>query len=110
MTDNEIIKALTVCSSAYFMCHDCPYFAHKGDCVNEMKNDAIDLIKRQQEMIEALIAGQETLRKHFVEEKDKIVEQLEAESRFYNSASDNDQLIRQGVNIAVEIVKGVQNE
>ena len=41
---------------------------------------------------------------------DLIVERLESEARFYNSASYTDQAIRSGVKVAIEIVKGVINE
>lgn len=77
MTDKEIMEALRVCSMyAVPKCEICPYYKQE-DCVEKSANDAIDLIQRQQEEISALIAGQETLQKHFAEKLDGIVEQLE---------------------------------
>jgi Lar family restriction alleviation protein len=36
---------------------------------------------------------------------ERIMERLESESRFYNSASDSDQYIRNGIKKAIEILK-----
>ena len=56
MTDNEIIKALKVCSTyAVPQCESCPYYK-QDDCVEKSASDAVDLIKRQQEHIEDLEA------------------------------------------------------
>ena len=51
MTDNEIIKALNLCSTLPQGCGECPYFGRE-DCVADSAKDAIDLIQRQQEEIE----------------------------------------------------------
>ena len=62
----------------------------------------------QQEMIDALIAGQETLQKHFADKMDKIVEELKrlpnVNSDYWNFA---DLIDRED---AIEIVREVQNE
>ena len=65
MTDKEIIKALEKCSSGD-NCDGCMEFANPY-CMNNVMEHGLDLIKRQQKMIDALIAGQETLQKHFAE-------------------------------------------
>ena len=52
MTDNEIIKALEHCHSDKG-CDECPY-NYPTDCYNDLKRDALDLIKRQQKEIEEL--------------------------------------------------------
>ena len=113
MTDKEIMMALKLCTSKELpLCTSCPYYK-QDDCLQVSANDAIDLIKRQQEMIEALIAGQETLQKHFADKMGKIVELLKM-------CAVNEPLTENGVTvgtvkvmplpIALEIVKGVQNE
>lgn len=54
MTDAEIIKSLEVCGGED-SCRDCTYH-NKIDCVKKLKNDALDLINRQQAKIEELEA------------------------------------------------------
>lgn len=62
MTDNEIIKALECCSDTVnYQCNKCPLYV---DCEKAVIAEcALDLINRQKEQIESLIAGQETLQK-----------------------------------------------
>lgn len=68
MTDTEIIKALEDLLKNF-----------EGRVVDFMAiSSAIDLINRQQEMIDGLIAGQETLQKALAE-KNAEIEELEAE-------------------------------
>lgn len=119
MTDNEIIKALECCGDG-LDCSNCAFDdgdESMSECTSKLANAAFDLIQRQQEeikllkqrrvnMLEILEAVERGRDKGIKELRDKIVEQLESERRFYNSASEHDQLIRQGVSIAFEIVKG----
>ena len=72
MTDKEIIKGLECCLD-YLVgtCLDCPYNGlNDGDveCFDNGKRDALDLIKRQQETIDAVIAAQETLQKYIAKQ------------------------------------------
>ena len=62
----------------------------------------------QQEMIDSLIAGQETLQAHFAEEKEKLVEQLSDHYRIVYS--DEDLEWNRAISKAIAFVKGVQNE
>ena len=69
MTDNEIIKALECCTQQAG-CNGCPFLnslenKYRGGyaCAEEMRKSALDLINRLQDEREALINGQETLRK-----------------------------------------------
>lgn len=71
MTDNEIIKALKCCVLGE--CEECPAYDYIN-CNNAVKRLAIDLINRQKEAIDGLIAGQETQQKCIVE-KDKQIEE-----------------------------------
>ena len=75
MTDKEIIKALECCVDED--CDDCPNRSGLF-CVVKIESYALDLINRQQEQLEAAIAGQETLQKALAE-KDREVERLTAE-------------------------------
>lgn len=53
MTDNEIIKALEVCSYATSNkdCEKCPYYPDE-ECVKKQFTDILDLINRQKAEIE----------------------------------------------------------
>lgn len=81
MTDNEIIKELLCCSediAGKDSCAECP-FAKKA-CAWDLPRSALDLITRQnlqiaelqgknrllQDLLEAAIAGQETLQRYFL--------------------------------------------
>lgn len=48
----DIIKGLECCNND-IICNDCPYCDHH-DCLYDLKEDACDLIKRQQAEIERL--------------------------------------------------------
>ena len=52
MTDNEIIKALECCIND--VCEDCPLYGENGNCVQNTKRNALDLINRQKAEIEGL--------------------------------------------------------
>lgn len=55
MTDNEIIKALSICyDDSLGGCEKCPYYGKWLSCGELKAKDALDLIKRQQEEIEKL--------------------------------------------------------
>ena len=72
MTDNEIIEGLKLCTNEEEKyCKGCP-FIDEMNCVNSLTKHALDLIKRKDEQIEALIAGQETLQKALNEKIAKI--------------------------------------
>lgn len=78
MTYREIIKAVERClSGKEELCRECPL---NGKCYGDVDYllESLDLINRQQEQLEAAIAGQETLQKALAE-KDREVERLTAE-------------------------------
>ena len=54
MTDNEIIKALSICSNENGICSECPYSDDYTNCNTRIAKDALDLINRQQSEIERL--------------------------------------------------------
>lgn len=121
MTDSEIIKALRFCSDPDTCSDTCSFYVEGetiGDCTTKLSVAALDLIQRQQEQIKALIAGQETLQKHFAEEKKRIIEQLEEEQadsgRLYGYFKNHNTYqttgYQEGLNKAIDIVKGVQDE
>ena len=76
MTDNEIIKALECCPY-YDVCLNCPCFSFCG-CTPEVFENALDLINRKKNEIEALIAGQETLQKYRDGEINSLKAKIEA--------------------------------
>ena len=64
MIDNEIIKALECCIPSYHKnCNECVYSKNKSAglsvkvCSEDMRSDALDLIKRQKAEIERLTSG-----------------------------------------------------
>lgn len=70
LTDAEIIKAFTVCITSED-CSLCPMFRNCPTSF-ELQKQALDLINRQQEMIDGLIAGQETLQKALADKQAEI--------------------------------------
>ena len=80
MTDKEIIKALECLEGCALYCRDCSY--SQGNffpiCQQRVAKDALGLINRQQEQLEAAIAGQETLQKALAE-KDREVAELNSD-------------------------------
>jgi peptidoglycan hydrolase CwlO-like protein len=85
LTDNEIIKALWCCAGKY-PCGGCP--GEKVDC--EIEPYALDLINRQKEQINGLIAAQETLQKYLAEKQEQI-EKLEKIEHFATKTIDTQQ-------------------
>ena len=73
MTDNEIIKALECCCKNN-NCDGCPldYLTFSSQCASELAIKSLDIINRQKEWIETLIAWQETLQKNIAEQKAEI--------------------------------------
>ncbi len=75
LTDAEIKKALECCSTADCHRSECPVFNETvttADCITMLSNFALDLINRKEEMIDGLIAGQETLQKALAEKQAEI--------------------------------------
>lgn len=71
MTDNAIIKALECCLNED--CNNCPNCCGCY-CIENLMSYALDLINRQQEQLEAAIAGQETLQKALAEKGREVAE------------------------------------
>ena len=76
MIDEQIIKALGLCSSEHLGCEDgCPYTAreYKGDlCSIRLKKEALALINRQKTEIDILIRKKENLRDEIAEQQAEI--------------------------------------
>lgn len=75
MTNNEIIKALECCLNED--CNNCPNCCGCY-CIENLMSYAFDIINRQQEQLEATIAGQKTLQKALAE-KDREVAELNSD-------------------------------
>lgn len=54
MTDKEIIKALECCTGHHRGCNTCAYYGGERPCTQRLEADALDLIKRQQAVINNL--------------------------------------------------------
>lgn len=103
LADAEIKKALECCPQDYpnRNCTRCAYKPIEGFCFDYLMKDALDLINRKEEMIEALIAGQETLQKALAE-KNAEIERLQNEC--FCIANERD-AIADCLNTAVEEAK-----
>lgn len=90
MTDKEIIKALECCASESIEdCQVCPYMFDTIYCEQmKLRADALDLINRQQEQLEAAVAGQETLQKALAD-KDREVAELNSDLKLLKNDYDN---------------------
>lgn len=88
MTDKEIIKGLKCClGGTEELCKECPF---NGECYGDVEYliaYALDLINRQQEQLEAAIAGQETLQKALAE-KDREVAELNSDLKLLRNNYD----------------------
>ena len=117
MTDEQIVKALECCVKyeTYMACRGCP-FHESGICEEDglaLEKHSLDLIKRQQAEIEdlkadkeALINGQLTIQKMYIDTKDKAVREFaeklkeKATSTFYEErkyvdTEDIDELVKE---------------
>lgn len=45
----KVIRGLECCASKEHICIRCPYFKFEDDCVDDLTNDAISLLKAQEE-------------------------------------------------------------
>ena len=73
MTDKEIIKGLKCClGGKEELCKECPFNEECYGDVEYLIAYALGLINRQQELLEAAIAGQETLQKALAEKNAEI--------------------------------------
>ena len=63
MTDNEIIKALEVCSHFDACLKECPLFNYKAGCIRRLTASALEIIKRYQSDVAPVKYG------HWVEKK-----------------------------------------
>lgn len=104
LTDEQIVKALECCDIMY-NCPDCPFECDCGGLEN-LFTATIDLLKRKDEQINALIAGQESLMKCIAKKKETIaeldaeVERLKKENNLYSD------LAKMGDALKDEAIKG----
>ncbi len=84
MADNETKKALECCIKED--CANCPIYTPDEKCIHTLHKSSLDLINRKQEMIDGLIAGQETLQKALAEKQAEI-ERLTLEYAGFEAAT-----------------------
>lgn len=87
MTDKEIIRALECCVR-HDNCKMCPMYDGTDDVCPLTSEMILDLINRQKEQINGLIAAQETLQKHLVE-KNTEIERLTEENEILSQKRAN---------------------
>lgn len=76
MTDNDIIKALDMCSDENAGCSECPYSDDYTICNERIAKDALDLINRQKAEIESLNEQERILICQLAEERDKAIKEF----------------------------------
>lgn len=89
MDAEKVIKALVCCGDK--ICKHCPNYSEDIECSEKLIKEALDLIKRQQAEIEALINGQETLQKMYAEAYKYFAERLKEKFKNINSEPSNEQ-------------------
>ena len=87
MIEKETIKGLECCTDEWYEnCNECPYSIDTVSCERmKLLEDSLDLINHKQELLDAAIAGQETLQKALAE-KEKEIEDLKAENQSLRTA------------------------
>lgn len=80
MIEKDTIKGLECCTDKWYEnCNECPYSIDTVSCERmKLLEDSLDLINHKQELLEATIAGQETLQKALAK-KEREIERLTAE-------------------------------
>ena len=80
MIEKDTVKGLECCTDEWYEnCNECPYSIDTVSCERmKLLEDSLDLINHKQELLEAAIAGQETLQKALAE-KDRIIKRLNDE-------------------------------
>lgn len=90
MTDNEIIKALEVCSSNGF-CNMCPFDTlNEPGCYNKVQRAALDIILRQKERMDRA-----------VEQLEDLEYKYQCEKRYPKAGA---------IMMAIDIVKGAYDD
>ena len=91
MVDEEKVKkGLEMCSRDKWSCTKCPYFVTKGEpkCMTALGQDALKLIKKQQDIIDTHKANLEETLECLVE-KTNVVRCKDCENFVWNSISQN---------------------
>ena len=75
MIEKETIKGLECCTDeSYENCNECPYSIDTVSCERmKLLKDSLDLINHKQELLDAAIAGQETLQKALAEKEKELI-------------------------------------
>ena len=94
MTDNEIIKALDICSKNGF-CSECPYSDDFTNCNTRVCKDVLALIYRQRAKIEALQMDNEQLQSDIInvnmnlEHQQEDIKDMKIENQSLRSAANS---------------------
>ena len=77
MIEKDTIKGLECCTDEWYEnCNECTYSIDNVSCERmKLLEDSLDLINHKQELLEAAIAGQETLQKALAE-RNRIIKRL----------------------------------
>ena len=100
MTDNEIIKALECLRGNAFDCGKCPYCScYPAPCEQQVAKDALSLINRQKEEIEALYRINAESEKEIYEIRKELLGKENLEESFKRSVRDFDKRLEKTVKL-----------
>lgn len=86
MIDNEIIKALSICSNENGICSECPYSDDYTNCNTRIAKDALDLINR----LQAKVIKEQNKNSKLRNERNRLQAEIERLNKVYQA---NQQLI-----------------
>ena len=90
LDEEKVKKGLEMCSRDKWTCPKCPYFIQKGEpkCMSALGQDALKLIKKQQDIIDTHKANLEETLECLVE-KTNVVRCKDCKHRFNGEHHDN---------------------
>ncbi len=77
MTNDEIKKSLMICADLYLSCEDCPYHDDYSHCSDVLKNDARELIIKQEQEINFQVQDRARLQRELDELKQAHEQRVE---------------------------------
>ena len=88
MIEKDTIKGLECCTDKWYEnCNECPYSIDTVSCERmKLLEDSLDLINHKQELLDAAIAGQETLQKALAK-KEREIDDLKIENQSLRTAA-----------------------
>jgi hypothetical protein len=75
MADREkVIKGIDVCLQRFHCGEDCPYFNVEFGCMEQLREDALSLLKEQEERIAIMRESMDAMEKRLAAAEGKLIE------------------------------------